>query len=134
VALIMASFVLSTLWWIYIGVADVFGATMDFAIALIMLPYAKTVYERWILRGLCAMILMNILWRIHVIPTHESYAIALEALNYAVLLFIAFWGMAERIQASGRLPDRRSDAGLLGVAHRYFGREARYPAWWRVAE
>ena len=134
VALILASFVLSSLWWNYVGLyPDVFGAATDFFIALIMLPYAKTTYEKWILRGLCAMILVDIFWRVHAIPTHASYAIALEALNYAVLALIAFWGMAERMPVGGRLPDRRRHAGWVGDVHRHLGREERYPKWWRVA-
>lgn len=135
VALILLSFVLSTLWWNHVGVyPDVFGAATNFFIALIMMPYAKTVYENWILRGLCAMILVDILWRFHAIPSHWSYAVALEALNYAVLTFIAFWGMVERATASDRLPYRRVDAGWADLAHRHFGRESRYPKWWRVTE
>ena len=135
VALILASFVLSTLWWNHVGVyPDVFGAASNFIISLIMLPYAKTVYERWILRGLCAMILIDILWRFHAIPDHWSYAVALEALNYVVLMFIAFWGMVERAATGDRLRYRRDNGSWADMAHRYFDRESRYPRWWRVPE
>lgn len=133
VGLMMISFVLSVVWWSVGGVHPaVFGAATDFIVALIMLRYAKTTYELWILRAIGAMILVDVFQQFGAIPMHEIYAITLEALNYAVLIFIGFWGSSERVPSGGRLHSGRLHGGRLRAVHRYFGRTAVYPRWWRV--
>jgi hypothetical protein len=133
IGLTALSFVLSSIWWaVGGGYPAFFGGSIDFLIALIMLLYAKTTWELWVLRIFGVMIFVNILWQFGAIPSHELYAITLEALNYAVLVFIAMMGTFKRAPTGG-LHFRRGHAGWVGMAHRYLVGEARYPRWWRVA-
>jgi hypothetical protein len=133
--LMVLSFALSSLWWDYGGpMPAAFGAATNFAIALIMLKYARNKWEFYIVDCYCLMILIDILWQFGTIPSHFWFAISLEAANWAIILLIGAMGIADRLRQNGELRGRgHYDLGL-GLLGHHLNKPARYPRWWREAE